>query len=118
MTDETQRPRKTFTLDEARVLLPWVRERTRTALEAIGSLAIPVDELGTSGAGPEAFHEEARRILAAWAADVEARGAEVKGPWLVDFDSGGGYYCWRWPEESLEYFHGYSEGFGFRVRLQ
>ena len=110
--------RRTFTLAEACALLPWVRERTRTALEEIGALAIPVDELGTSGAGPEAFHEEARRILAGWAEDIIASGAEVKGPWLVDFDSGGGYYCWRWPEESLEYFHGYTEGFGARVRLQ
>jgi hypothetical protein len=110
--------RRTFTLTEANALLPAVRERTRLALKEIGSLAIPVDELGTPGEGPETFHEEARRILAQWASDVIAMGVEVKGPWLVDFDSGGGYYCWRWPEESLEYFHGYSEGYTGRIRLQ
>jgi len=36
----------------------------------------------------------------------------------VDFDSGAGYYCWKWPEESLSFFHGYQEGFAGRIRLQ
>ncbi|HEX7581257.1 MAG TPA: DUF2203 family protein, partial [Thermoanaerobaculia bacterium] len=36
----------------------------------------------------------------------------------VDFDCGAGYYCWSWPEESLDFFHGYKEGFAGRVRLQ
>src|SRR5438045_3726832 len=42
---------------------------------------------------------------------------EVKGLWLVDFDSGAGYYCWHYPEPALEYFHGYDEGFPGRVKL-
>ena len=45
-------------------------------------------------------------------------GIEVKGLWLIDFDNGSGYYCWQYPEESLQYFHGYEEGFGGRVKLQ
>jgi hypothetical protein len=36
----------------------------------------------------------------------------------VDFDTGSGFYCWRWPEERLEFFHGYEEGFDGRVRIQ
>ena len=27
-------------------------------------------------------------------------------------------YCWQWPEEHLEYFHGYEEGFEGRTRIQ
>jgi hypothetical protein len=38
--------------------------------------------------------------------------------WLVDWDSGAGYYCWRYPEESLGHFHGYQEGFAGRVPIQ
>ena len=37
---------------------------------------------------------------------------------LIDFDNGSGYYCWRWPETDLAYFHGYEEGFGGRIRIQ
>lgn len=56
-------------------------------------------------------------IVGEWAEAMIALGLEVKGLWLVDFDSGAGYYCWRHPEPALEYFHGYDEGFGGRVKL-
>jgi hypothetical protein len=49
---------------------------------------------------------------------MEALGAEVKGVWLVDFDNGSGYYCWRWPETTVDHFHSYEEGFGGRSRIQ
>jgi hypothetical protein len=42
----------------------------------------------------------------------------VKGLWLVDFDSGSGCYCWQWPEQRLEFYHGYDEGFAGRARIQ
>ena len=56
-------------------------------------------------------------IVGKWAAEIIRMGIEVKGLWLIDFDSGSGYYCWRYPEPSLQYFHGYDEGFGGRVKL-
>jgi hypothetical protein len=35
------------------------------------------------------------------------------------FDCGEGYdyYCWRYPAESLGFFHGYEEGFQGRVPI-
>jgi hypothetical protein len=100
--------KRTFTFEEAKKLLPAVRERTRRALAKIEAL----QENGVEG-GPEA-----KGILVAWAREMEELGIEVKGPWLVDFDSGDGYWCWRWPEETLDYYHGYEEGFSGRVRIQ
>ena len=94
---------RSFTLPEAREELVRVRETTAAF---VGRLASARSE------------EDARAILAEWAASIEALGAVVKGPWLVDFDSGAGYYCWKWPEESLEFFHGYDEGFAGRMPLQ
>ena len=52
------------------------------------------------------------------AREMEALGLEVKGLWLVDFDSGGGFYCWRWPEPALAHFHTYDEGFDGRTPIQ
>lgn len=101
--------KKTFTFEEACKLLPSVRERTRRAISKI-------EGLGESAAGPEAL--EANGILVAWAREMNELGIEVKGCWLVDFDSGSGYWCWRWPEETLDYYHGYDEGFSGRVRIQ
>ena len=59
-----------------------------------------------------------RDVVSRWIRAMEALGVEVKGPWLVDFDNGQGYYCWRWPEERLEHYHGYEEGFAGRIRIQ
>ena len=53
-----------------------------------------------------------------WAREILSLGVVIKGLWLVDFDSGAGYYCWKYPEPSLEYFHGYEEGFSGRLPLQ
>ena len=41
-----------------------------------------------------------RDIVEAWAEAVRALGLEVKGLWLVDFDNGEGYYCWKYPEDT------------------
>lgn len=75
-------------------------------------------ELEASGGADEEVREQIEAALAAWVRDVTATGAEVKGLWLVDFDNGSGYYCWRWPELRLEYFHSYADGFSGRMRIQ
>ncbi len=108
--------KRIFTYAEARQLLPAVRRRTKEALDALAGTS------AEGASGPEEAREtlerEAASILGAWAKDIEALGIEVKGPWLLDFDSGSGYFCWKWPEESLDFFHGYDEGFAGRVRIQ
>src|SRR5215470_7038471 len=110
--------RRIFTYEEARRLLPTVRERTQQALEALDSIEIPLEESEEEETHRGKLQEAAGEVLAKWAHDVQALGIEVKGPWLVDFDSGAGYYCWKWPENALEYFHTYEEGFAGRVHLQ
>ena len=101
--------KRTFTFEEAARLLPAVRDRARRAIERI-------EALGEDGPEPES--PEANGILLSWVREMTELGIEVKGPWLVDFDSGDGYWCWRWPEETLDYYHGYDEGFAGRVRIQ
>jgi hypothetical protein len=110
--------RRTFTFEEARRLLPEVKERTRRAVEKLEALGADVDDEDAPDETTEKLETAARAVLAEWAAEILQLGVEVKGPWLVDFDSGGGYYCWKWPEDSLDYFHSYDEGFAGRVRLQ
>lgn len=66
---------------------------------------------------PETATSEQQRVVGRWAESVMGLGIDVKGIWLVDFDNGSGYYCWQYPEESLQYFHGYEDGFGGRVKL-
>ncbi|HYO75993.1 MAG TPA: DUF2203 family protein [Thermoanaerobaculia bacterium] len=97
-------PKRIFTYEEAIELLPEVQRLTAEAAERVD--AMDSDD-------PNDY----QRIVSEWAEAVMARGIEVKGLWLIDFDSGAGYYCWKYPEPALEHFHGYDEGFGGRVKL-
>jgi len=107
-----------WSLDAARQLLPDVRRRTAEAVAEVEAL-VPQRERSPEGtAARQALEERIQRAVSRWIRAMEALGVEVKGAWLVDFDNGRGYYCWRWPEERLEYFHGYEEGFAGRVRIQ
>ncbi len=97
--------RRIFTLEEARALLPRVRELTSEAVARFGSL-------------PGTLERERRAVVEGWVSELESLGCEIKGLWLVDFDSGGGYYCWKYPEPAIDHFHGYEEGFSGRLALQ
>lgn len=108
---------RSWSLDAARAMLPEVRRRTERAVEEAEAL-LAEREQPTSGRSREAVEKRIQAVVSRWAREMEALGVEVKGPWLIDFDSGGGYYCWRWPEEELEWFHGYDEGFAGRTRIQ
>ncbi|MCU1350406.1 MAG: hypothetical protein JWO56_3436 [Acidobacteria bacterium] len=96
--------KKIFSYEEAAALLPEVQRLTSEAAEQIDGIA-------------DDAVDDYQQIVAHWAASVIRLGIEVKGLWLIDFDSGSGYYCWRHPEPSLQYFHGYEEGFEGRVQL-
>jgi hypothetical protein len=98
--------KKIFSYEEAAALLPEVQ---RLTAEAVGE----VDALAN-----DAQREDAQRIVTRWAESIMEMGVDVKGLWLVDFDNGSGYYCWQYPEESLQYFHAYEDGFQGRVKLQ
>lgn len=97
-------PKKIFTYEEAVATLPQVQRITGVAVDQIEEMM---------SEDPAAYEQ----VVTQWAESILALGVEVKGLWLVDFDSGAGYYCWRHPEPALEYFHGYEEGFGGRVKL-
>ena len=96
--------RRVFTLEEAKALLPRVRELTEEAAGRYGQLTGDMET-------------ERRELIAQWAKELTNLGLEIKGLWLVDFDSGAGYYCWKYPEPALNHFHGYEEGFAGRLPL-
>jgi len=99
--------KKIFSYEDASALLPAIQQMTEDAVMRVESL----DE-GSASA------DDYQRIVQQWADGVMSLGIDVKGLWLVDFDNGSGYYCWQYPEESLQYFHGYEDGFRGRVKLQ
>lgn len=105
--------KRTFTYEEAIALLPEAQRITELAVEEVEDLV----RTATTSERAEAIGEDYQLIVTRWADEIQSLGIDVKGLWLIDFDNGSGYYCWRHPEPSLQYFHGYEEGFGGRVQL-
>jgi hypothetical protein len=113
MSDESTPARRTFTFSEAAALLPEVRRLTEAAQRRVEALRERL-ERGDESPGLQA---DADAAVQEWTTAMHARGIEVKGLWLIDFDNGSGYYCWSWPETSLEYYHSYEDGFRGRMRI-
>lgn len=110
--------RTIFSLDQASALLPRVKAMTAAAVRCAEPL---VEELqGLTEHDPEHAGVAAalRDVLERWADELLALGVEPKGPWLVDFDNGDGYYCWCYPESGITHYHGYADGFAGRVKIQ
>jgi hypothetical protein len=114
MTDS----RKIFSYEEALALLPEVQRLTADAVALVETL-VETGEGDDDGGYeiPAELVPRFREVVAAWSDSITGLGIEVKGLWLIDFDSGSGYYCWKHPEPSLQFFHGYDEGFDGRVQL-
>lgn len=107
-----------WSLETARELLPEVRRRTARAVAEADRLDAARKAEPPGSEARSGIEAQLEAGISRWVREMDALGVEVKGPWLVDFDSGAGYYCWQWPEEGLDHFHGYEEGFTGRVRIQ
>lgn len=101
--------KRIFTYAEASALLPELRRLTEQAYERVEML---------SASPTSQTQAEVEAVIDGWARELFSRGVEVKGLWLLDFDNGSGYYCWRYPETGLMYFHSYEDGFSGRVPIQ
>lgn len=109
--------RRTFTYEEVLESFPAVRDLTRAAQRRIEAMVNRVRSHDELEARRGELEDEMERIVEAWATEVTALGGEVKGLWLVDWDSGDGYYCWKHPEHTVAHFHGYEEGFQGRIPI-
>jgi hypothetical protein len=115
MAEEKSPDRKVFTYGEAAAMLPEVRRLTEDAYQQVNALTTQAADTGATRQEIEALVGE---VIRDWAQAMVGMGLEVKGLWLVDWDNGSGYYCWKHPEDGLHYFHSYEEGFRGRMRIQ
>lgn len=115
--------RRIFSLADARNLLPTVKALTADAVQTAEELAAELEAMGTDPENQapdeerERLNSELNEVVARWAVRMQELGLEAKGLWLVDFDNGHGYYCWKHPEEALLHFHGYEDGFAGRMKI-
>ncbi len=105
--DET----KTFTLETARAMIPWIREATQEAESKVFEVQRKAEDRQDALA-------RVNQIIQHWAETVAKLGAIPKQPFLVDFDSGKDYFCWEYPEKTISYRHGYNEGYAGRQKIE
>jgi len=112
-----RRGKRIFSYDEALTTFPLVRDFTAAAVRQVAALTATVTSQDELDEHRDELEEERERIVGIWAQKMLSLGCEVKGLWLVDWDSGDGYYCWRFPEQAISFFHSYEEGFEGRLPL-
>lgn len=106
---------KKFTISQANQLLPLVYKITQQAAGDVRSLINRLEAYPDKKDDRAMLVEnEINQKIEVWQNKVEKLGAKPKGMWLVDFDNGDGYFCWKYPETEVLYHHGYQDGYSGR----
>lgn len=116
--------KSTFTLDEARIVFPIVYRLTKRYSERVHGLIAKIENLSqTQNLGAhnsslaDSLEAEAGRLIVEWQEKIQKLGGLPNGHWVVDFDSGDGYFCWKYPEPAIDFWHHYRDGFSKRIKL-
>jgi len=106
-----------FTLTQAQEVLPVIQKITKKAVKEFLFLEEKLQHHHNEPKKWKAVEKEIGEVLNRWSEKIIKLGGLPKGIWLVDFDNGRGYYCWRYGDEDILYFHGYKDGFAGRVAI-
>jgi len=107
-----------FTLEEARRVLPIIYKITQNHNQKVEALIDRIEALkGKNESLIAALETDINQLIHDWQSKVQKLGAFPKGLWLVDFDTGDGYFCWKYPERDIEFWHRYTDGFSKRVHI-
>ena len=109
---------KLYVLAEASELLPVVRKITENAYERLSKLDKRLEIMLLCDPRRTAIVDEYEKIVRKWVASITRLGAIPNGLWRVDFDTGEGYLCWRFPELKIRYFRDYGREFNDRKPLE
>lgn len=113
--------RSVFSLSEARQLLPLINRMTKTAADRVQVLIAKIEAKSRAVEADrqeiDVYESQASQIIQDWQTKVQKLGGLPKGIWIVDFDSGDGYFCWKFPEATIEHWHSYRDGYTKRKRL-
>lgn len=108
-----------FSLDQARAVLPIIRRITSEFSVNVEALMARLESVSlTQTETITRLEAEVNDLIKLWHEKVRKLGARPKGLWLVDFDSGDGYFCWKHPEADLAYWHSYDDGFTGRKPVE
>ena len=107
-----------LTLGEVQQVLPIIRKITAQIKEDVDRLMQAMENQSDNPVKSAELESKVNVKLDEWNAKVTRLGGITKGLWLVDFDSGDGFYCWKYPETDILFWHAYNEGFKGRVPIR
>ncbi len=111
--------KKTFDLEEARRILPLIYRMTEDSSREVKGLLNKIEAFSDkTNPHVEALEARVNAIIDRWQAKILKLGAQPKGLWMADFDNGQGYFCWKFPEVEINYWHGYQDGFSGRILIK
>lgn len=111
---------KVFTLESANQLLPIIYRITEEAYKEMKWQGNRLQAVKNSNdiELQRSIETNIEEILNKWNKKVEKLGVVPNGLWVVDFDAGDGYFCWKFPETQVKFFHGYKDGFSARMLVE
>ncbi len=103
-----------FTLVEANEALPLIQRITAESYRQLQIVQREIQNLLPNDSRIASVEARYEQIVKKWISKMERLGVIVKGLWLVDFDTGDGYLCWKYPELKVSHYHEYTGGFATR----
>lgn len=108
-----------FNIEEAQQLLPIVFKITKKYSEEVTALMDRIHLIdGKSPQLEDKIELQINELIQDWQNKMTKLGALPKGLWLLDFDSRDGYFCWKYPERKIQYWHQYKDGFSKRINVE
>ncbi|MAE72944.1 MAG: hypothetical protein CL675_02530 [Bdellovibrionaceae bacterium] len=110
--------RGNFSFQEAQALAPIIKRITARYRDQVESLMKQLESVDLDRSEViDRIEEQINGLIKDWHAKIRKLGAEPKGLWVVDFDCGEGYFCWKYPESSVSHWHSYDTSYKDRVLL-
>ncbi len=107
-----------FTLCEANSVLPAIKAITSESYKQLDLVRRELANLLPNDPRLKKVEAQYEEIVRKWVSKMERFGVTVKGLWLLDFDTGDGYLCWKYPELKVSHFHEYTGGFATREPVE
>ena len=109
---------KLYVLAEASELLPVIRKITANAYGQLSRLNEQLELMLLCDPRRSVVVDEYEKVVRKWVASITRLGAIPNGLWRVDFDTGEGFLCWRFPELKIGYFRDYDCEFDDRQSVK
>ena len=110
---------RVFDVVELETILPVVLRITRKVKTIVDALLYRMEHLSpTDLEAQRQLETEIQKNIKLWEQKLKNLGGHPKGMWLVDWDSGDGYFCCKYPEPKALYWHGYEDGFSKRRAIK